>query len=127
MKSPQDKTISCSQNQWTMIGATIIVLLMTFLIHLGEFLALEGQFAQLSMTETMTNLLFIPVILSWWYTAFLANICVAMILALAQKLMEKLEKVPEKDVEIWIKDSLTLFNAFEQKISYFCLFLMSSL
>ena len=110
-----------------MIVATVQVFLMTFLIHLGEFLALEGQFSQLSMIETMTNLLIIPVILSCWYTAFICNICIAMILALAQKLMEKLETVPVKDVENWIKDCLTIFNAFGQKISYFCLFLMSAL
>ena len=86
-----------------MIGGTIIIFLMTFLIHLGEFLALEGQFSQLSMIEKMTNLLIIPVILSCWHTAFIANTVIAMILALAQKLMEKLEKVPVIDVEIWIK------------------------
>ena len=100
---------------------------MTFLIHLGQFLALEGQYSQLSIIETMTNLLIIPVILTYWHTAFIASTCIAMILALAQKLMEKNEKVPAKDVEYWIKDCLTLFNAFEQKISYFCLFIMTAL
>ena len=100
---------------------------MTFFIRLGEFLALEGQFSQLSMIETMTNLLIIPLILSCWHTAFIAKTCIAMILALAQKLTEKLEKVPVKDVEIWVKDCLTIFNAFGQQISYLCLFLISTL
>ena len=100
---------------------------MTFLIHLGQFLALEGQFSRLSMIEKMTNLLIIPVMLSWWHTALIANSCLAMVMALAQKLMEKLENVPVKDVDLWIKDSLTLFNAFEQKISYFCLGIFSAL
>ena len=99
---------------------------MTFFIHLGQFLALESQFIHLSMIEKITSLLFIPVILMNWYTG-LNNFYIAMILALAQKLMEKIEKVPEKNVEIWIKDCLTLFNAFEQKISFFLFFFMSSL
>ena len=99
---------------------------MTFFIHLGQFLALESQFIHLSMIEKITSLLFIPVILMNWYTG-LNNFYIAMILALAQKLMEKIEKVPEKNVEIWIKDCLTLFNAFEQKISFFLLLLMSTL
>ena len=99
---------------------------MSFFIHLGQFLALESQFIHLSLIEKITSLLFIPVILMNWYTG-LNNFYIAMILALAQKLMEKIEKVPEKNVEIWIKDCLTLFNAFEQKISFFLLLLMSTL
>ena len=99
---------------------------MSFFIHLGQFLALESQFINLSLIEKITSLLIIPVILMNWYTG-LNNFYIAMILALAQKLMEKIEKVPEKNVEIWIKDCLTLFNSFEQKISFFLLLLMSTL
>ena len=109
-----------------MLGTNLILLLMSFFIHLGQFLALESQFIHLSMIEKITSLLFIPVILMNWYTG-LNNFYIAMILALAQKLMEKIEKVPEKNVEIWIKDCLTLFNSFEQKISFFLLLLMSTL
>ena len=109
-----------------MLWTTILVLLMTFFIHLGQFLALESQIIQLTIIEKITILLFIPIILTYWYTA-LVNFYVAMTLALAQKLMEKIEKVPEKNVEIWIKDCLTLFNAFEQKISFFLFFFMSTL
>ena len=109
-----------------MLGTNLILLLMSFFIHLGQFFALESQFIHLSLIEKITSLLFIPVILMNWYTG-LNNFYIAMILALAQKLMEKIEKVPEKNVEIWIKDCLTLFNAFEQKISFFLLLLMSTL
>ena len=109
-----------------MLGTNLILLLMSFFIHLGQFLALESQFIHLSLIEKITSLLFIPVILMNWYTG-LNNFYIAMILALAQKLMEKIEKVPEKNVEIWIKDCLTLFNAFEKKISFFLFFFMSSL
>ena len=110
-----------------MLGTTLIVLLMTFFIHLGQFLALESQFIQISIIEKMTILLIIPMLLTYWYTALIVNFCVAMTLALAQKLMEKIEKVPEKNVEVWIKDCLTLFNAFEQKMSFFLFFFMSTL
>ena len=103
------------------------IFLMMFLINLGDFLALEGQYSQLSMIEKITNLLIIPMVLSSWHAAFIVNVAVAMILALAQKLMEKLEKVPVKDIDIWIKDCLTLFNAFEQKIGIFCFLGISSL
>ena len=109
-----------------MLGTNLILLLMSFFIHLGQFLALESQFIHLSLIEKITSLLFIPVILMNWYTG-LNNFYIAMILALAQKLMEKIEKVPEKNVEIWIKECLTLFNSFEQKISFFLLLLMSTL
>ena len=109
-----------------MLGTNLILLLMSFFIHLGQFLALESQFIHLSLIEKITSLLIIPVILMNWYTG-LNNFYIAMILALAQKLMEKIEKVPEKNVEIWIKDCLTLFNSFEQKISFFLLLLMSTL
>ena len=109
-----------------MLGTGLIILLMSFFIHLGQFLALESHFIQLSMFEKVTILLFIPIILANWQTA-LVNFYVAMTLALAEKLMEKIENVPEKNIDIWIKDCLTLFNAFEKKISFFLFFFMSSL
>ena len=109
-----------------MLGTGLIILLMSFFIHLGQFLALESHFIQLSMIEKVTILLFIPIILANWQTA-LVNFYVAMTLALAEKLMDKIENVPERNIDIWIKDCLTLFNAFEQKISFFLFFFMSSL
>ena len=99
---------------------------MTLFIHLGQFLALEGQYNQLSVFEKIVNLFFFPVVLQLWQ--MLTNIVsIIMTSALAQKLMEKLEKVPEKGIDIWIKDCLTLFNAFEKPISLFCLFVMTCL
>ena len=97
------------------------------MVFLGHYFALEGQFSQLSEIERILNLLILPVITSYWNTIFLYHVSIVMILALAQKLIEKLEKVPEKEVDIWIFDSLTLFNKFEQKMSQYCFFIIPAL
>ena len=97
------------------------------MVFLGHYFALEGQFSQLSEIERILNLLILPVITSYWNTIFLYHVTIVMILALAQKLIERLEKVPEKEVDIWIFDSLTLFNKFEQKMSQYCFFIIPAL
>ena len=92
-----------------------------FCILLGQYLALEGQYDQLSKLEKISNLLIVPCISIYWQILFIYPIIMAMILSLAQKLIEKLEHVPEKGVDIWIFNILTLFNSFEPKVSKFCL------
>ena len=110
-----------------MIELVIVSASMTFMVFLGHYLALEGQFVELSSMEKFINLFILPLLLSFWLVVFIFNAPTAMILALAQKFIEKLEKVPEKEVERWIFDCLTLFNEFEPKLSLFCLVLMSAL
>ena len=123
----QDRSISCSKNQRTMIELVVLSASAFFMIFLGQYLALEGLFGQLSKFENITNLLIFPLIISYWSLGFMIHVCIAMILALSQKFMERLEQVPEKEVDSWIFDNLTLFNTFTQKWSQFCLFVMSAL
>ena len=99
----------------------ILTAISVFCILLGQYLALEGQYDQLSKLEIISNLLIFPCIPIYWQMLFIYPIIMAMILSLAQKLIEKLEHVPEKEVYIWIINTLTLFNSFEPKVSQFCL------
>ena len=110
-----------------MMELVIVSASMTLLVFLGHYFALEGQFIELSSMEKIVNLFIFPLLLSFWFTVFIFHVTLAMILALAQKLIEQLEKVPEKEVGRWILDNLTLFNKFEPKLSLFCLLLMTSL
>ena len=87
------------------------------LIYLGQYLALDGQYEQVSTIEKMANLVIFPLLTFCWQLIFILEVALAMLFALAQKLIEKLEKVPETELEKWIFDSLTLFQTFEQKIS----------
>ena len=87
------------------------------LIFLGQYLALDGQYEQVSTIEKMANLVIFPLLTFYWQSVFIFEVALAMLFALPQKLIEKLEKVPETELEKWIFDSLTLFQTFEQKIS----------
>ena len=127
LKSPQDRTVSFSKNHRTMAELVTVSALAFAMIFLGNYLALEGQFDQLSTVENITNLLIVPLIISYWTIVFIFNVCMAMFLALPQKFIERLEKVPEKEVDRWIFDNLTLFNLFAPKMNLFCLLMMSSL
>ena len=110
-----------------MIELVIVSTSMTFMVYLGHYLALEGQFDELSSMEKIVILFFVPLLLSFLMVVFIFHTTIAMILALVQKLIEKLEKVPEKEVERWIVDHLTLFNTFEPKLSLYCLVMMTTL
>ena len=77
--------------------------------------------------ENIANLLVFPLITIFWTIIFIFNVSFAMIMALSQKFIERLEKVPEKEVNGWIFDNLTLFNTFEPKMSQYCLVVMSTL
>ena len=94
------------------------------MIFFGQYLALKGEFGYLSPIENIANLLIFPLITSYWTLVFLFNLFFAMILALLQKFIERLEKVPEKEVDRWILDNLTLFNTFSPKMSHLCLFII---
>ena len=104
-----------------MIKLLILTAISIFCFLLGQYLALEGQYDQLTKFEKISNLLIFPCITIYWNMLFIFPVIIAMILSLAQKFIEKLEHVPEKQVDIWIYDSLTLFNSFEAKLSQFCL------
>ena len=97
------------------------------LVYVGQYLALEGQFGNLSPVENIANLLVFPLITVFWTIIFILNVSFAMIMALSQKFIERLEKVPEKDVNGWIFDNLTLFNTFAPKMNQYCLVVMSGL
>ena len=77
--------------------------------------------------ENIANLLVFPLITIFWTIIFIFNVSFAMIMALSQKFIERLEKVPEKEVDRWIFDNLTLFNTFSPKMGLFCLCVMSLL
>ena len=94
------------------------------MIFFGQYLALEGEFGYLSSMENIANLLIFPLITIYWTLVFLFNLFFAMILALLQKFIERLENVPEKEVERWIFDNLTLFHRVSQKMSQLCLFII---
>ena len=123
----QDRTISFSRNNGTMIGLLTLTAISNIFILLGQYLALEGQYDQLSTLEKILNLMIFPCITIYWQMLLIYPVPLAMLLALAQKLIEKLENVPEKGVDTWILDSLTLFNSFEPKVSQYCLIVISSL
>ena len=110
-----------------MIELVVISSSAFFVIYMGQYLALEGQFGNLSLIENIANLWIIPLIIFCWNTVFIFHVCIAMILALPQKFIERLEKVPEKEIERWIFDNLTLFNTFAPKMSKFCLVIMTGL
>ena len=97
------------------------------LIFLGQYLALDGQYEQVSTIEKMANLVIFPLLTFCWQSIFIFQVAFALLFALAQKLIEKLEKVPETELEKWIFDSLTLFHTFEQKMSPFLLVVCSNL
>ena len=97
------------------------------MVYFGQYLALEGQFGHLSLMENIANLLIFPLITIYGNVVFMFNLYFAMILALLQKFIERLEKVPEKDVDRWIFDNLTLFDKFSQKMSQLCLFIIPGL
>ena len=107
-----------------MIKLLILTAISIFCVLLGQYLALEGQYDQLSTLEKISNLLIFPCITIYWQMLFILPVTIAMILSLAQKLTEKLEHVPAKDVDSWIFDCLTLINSFEPKVSQFCLVVM---
>ena len=107
-----------------MIENVIISTSALSMIFFGQYLALKGEFGYLSPIENIANLLILPLITIFWTRGFLFNLFVSMILALLQKFIERLEKVPEKEVERWIFDNLTLFNTFSQKMSQLCLFII---
>ena len=123
--SLQDKTISCSRNTKTIVEIVIITASMFILIHLGNFLALVGEFREFSMMENILNLIIVPLFPTLWLLTFVFHVGYAMLLALIQKMTEKLENVPEKDVEKWIIDNLTIFKKFEPKFSLFCLIFLT--
>ena len=102
----------------------ILTAISIFCVLLGQYLALEGQYDQISKFEKISNLLIFPCIPIYWQMLFLFPVFLAITLSLAQKLTEKLENVPDKEVDSWIFDSLTLFNSFEPKVSKFCLVAM---
>ena len=77
--------------------------------------------------ENIANLLVFPLITVFWTVIFIFNVTFAMIMALLQKFIERLENVPEKDVDGWIFDNLTLFNTFAPKMSQYCLFIIPAL
>ena len=77
--------------------------------------------------ENITNLLVFPLITVFWTVIFIFNVTFAMIMALLQKFIERLENIPEKDVDGWIFDNLTLFNTFAPKLSQYCLFIIPAL
>ena len=77
--------------------------------------------------ENIANLLVFPLITVFWTVIFIFNVTFAMIMALSQKFIERLEKVPEEEVNGWIFDNLTLFNTFAPKMSQYCLVVMSAL
>ena len=110
-----------------MIELVVISSLAFSVIYMGQYLALEGQFGNLSSFENIANLWIIPLIIFCWNNVFIFHVCIAMILALPQKFIERLEKVPEKEIERWIFDNLTLFNTFAPKMSKLCLVLIPSL
>ena len=125
--SLQDRTISFSRNNGTMIGLLTLTAISNIFILLGQYLALEGQYDQLSTLEKILNLMIFPCITIYWQMLLIYPVPLAMLLALAQKLIEKLENVPENGVDTWIFDSLTLFNEFEPKVSHFCFIVISIL
>ena len=108
----------------TILVWTLLFLSLALLIHLGQYLALESQFRNISIIRNIFNLWLSPFILICWQVVFINNVGIAMLLALSQKLMEKLEEVPEKDVDVWVKNCLKSFNALAKQISLFCLILM---
>ena len=110
-----------------MIELLILTTISCFCILLGQYLALEGQYDQLSILAKISNLLIFPCIPIFWQMLLTYPVPIAMLLALTQKLIEKLENVPEKEVDTWIFDSLTLFNSFEPKVSQYCLIVISLL
>ena len=110
-----------------MIENVIISSSAVSMIFFGQYLALDGQFGHLSPMENIANLLIFPLITIFWSVVFMFNLCFAMILALPQKFIERLEKVPEKEVDRWIFDNLTLFNTFSSKMSQLCLFIIPTL
>ena len=108
-----------------MIELLILTAISMFCFLLGQYLSLEEQYDdQLSKMEKISNLLVFPCITIYWNLLFIYPVTITMILSLAQKLIERLEHVPEKEVDIWINDILTLFNSFEPKLSQFCLVVM---
>ena len=98
---------------------------MTVLVHFGNFLALVGEFSQLTIEENISNLLIAPLLPIIWQLTFVFSVAFAMILALAQKMIENLDNVPKNDVEKWILDNLTLFKKLEPKFSMYCLIFIS--
>ena len=97
------------------------------MIYFGQYLALEGQFGHLSPIENIANLLIFPLITAFWTVLFIFNVSFAMILALSQKFIERLKKIPEMEVDGWIFENLTLYNTFSPKISQYCLFTIPAL
>ena len=104
-----------------------VTVFMTVLIHLGNFLALAGEFSQLTITENILNLVIAPLVPIMWQLTFVFSVAFAMMLALAQKMTENLKNVPNNFVHKWILDNITLFNKFEPKFSLFCLIFISLL
>ena len=119
-----DIGISFSQSRRSLICSLVISFLGLFCVIFGSYLSLAPKFPDNSTLQNISNLIF-AFIIPWIWSSFITFLSFAMLLAIIQKMTEKVENVPSFDVESWAFDTIELFNKLQRALNFPCLFIIT--
>ena len=99
----------------SLLGLLLIFAGSGILLSLGNYLTIGKRMTEISQLEViLTHLAYIVPFLT---NRFLDVMNLSLILALIQTMTQKIEKPPVKDKDIWIFNTMTLYDRFQKQVN----------